>query len=634
MCGICGVVQAGGEPREVVSVDTLDRMTDVMTHRGPDDRGTFVDAGVALGVRRLSIVDVEGGHQPVFNESGDIVAIQNGELYNHVDLRAELARDGHRFETRCDTEVIPHVYERDGRRFPRGVWGKFGIAVWDGRRRSALLARDRLGVKPLYYAHIDDLLVFGSEMKSVLASGLVPTELDYEAIEAYLTLGFFPAPATPLAAVRKLMPGHTLTVEDGHVTEEPYWRYPAPEPDRTRGVDETAEGLLAELDEAVRRRLMSDVPLGMMLSGGLDSSLIAALMARRMSDPVKTFSVGFAEDGDESELGDARLVAERLGAEHHELELSMADLDVDLASVVWHLDEPLADLSALGFQALSELASRHVTVALCGQGGDELLGGYTKHRAAAVASAWNRFPAPARRLGTAIAMRGPARIRRAARTLAAGGTVERMLAMASRLDAPLRSELFSGALGELDGTAARTAVASRLNGLPDDPLPATLYVDAQLALVDDMLHYSDRASMAHSLEARVPFLDHHVVEYCARIPPEWKVHRLTTKWILKRAARGLVPDEIIHKRKVGFFAGSVSRWFRAQTDGAIGDYLLTGEPRTAEFLNRDAVAGLVAGHAAGSPDADSRILLAILMLEIWLAETLPRAVSRQAAVAA
>ena len=629
MCGICGVVQVGGEPREVISPDVLDRMTDVMTHRGPNDRGTFQADGIALGVRRLSIVDLAGGHQPVTNEDGRIVAVQNGELYNHVDVRAALARDGHRLETRCDTEIIPHVYERDGAEFARRLRGKFSIAVWDDVRRRAVLARDRLGVKPLYYARVGDLVVFASELKSVLASGLVPVDLDYDAIEAYLTLGFFPAPATPLALVRKLMPGHRLVVTDGTVREEAYWRFPLPDPDRTRGIDETAEGLLEQLDEAVRLRLMSDVPLGMMLSGGLDSSLVCALMARHMSEPVKTFSVGFVEDGDESELTDARLVAERLGAEHHELELSMGDLDLDLGSVLWHLDEPLADLSSLGFQALSELAAGHVTVALCGQGGDELLGGYAKHRAAAIASVWNRVPGPARRLGTAAALRGPARIRRAARTLAAGGTVERMIAMGSPLDDDLRGRLFHGALAEHDGAAARAAVASRLNGLPDDPLPATLYTDAQLALVDDMLHYSDRASMAHSLEVRVPILDHHVVEYCARIPAEWKVRRLTTKWILKRAARGLVPDEIIDKRKVGFFAGSVSRWFRAQGDGAIADYLLAPEPRTGEFLDRKTVAGLVRGHAAGSPDVDARLLLAILMLEIWLAETLPRAVAHE-----
>jgi asparagine synthase (glutamine-hydrolysing) len=627
MCGICGVVQVSGTVRPPVAQNVLDRMTDVMQHRGPNDRGTHLADGIALGVRRLSIVDVDGGHQPVANEDGAIWAVQNGELYNHDDVRAELRREGHAFASRCDTEILPHLYESVGVAVPERLRGKFGLAVWDGRRRRALLARDRLGVKPLYYARAGDLLIFGSELKSVLASGLVAGELDYEAIDTYLTFGFFPGPDTPLAGVKKLLPGHRLVVADERVTVEPYWSYPRPQPDRSRAVDDVEAGLIEELEESVRLRLMSDVPLGAMLSGGLDSSLVVALMARNMSEPVKTFSVGFAEDGDKNELADARLVASSLGTDHHELELSVADAAVDLEQLSWYLDEPLADLSALGFLALSELAARHVTVALSGQGADELFGGYAKHQAAAVAGAWQRVPAPARRIGTRVALRGPRRIRRAARTLAAEGTVERLLAMSGRLDPALRRRLLRGALAELDGNAAHRAVAVRLDGVPDDPLPATLYVDAQLALVDDMLHYFDRASMAHSLEVRVPFLDHRLVEYCATIPGPLKVRRTTTKYVLKRAARGLVPDSIIDKPKIGFFAASVDRWFAAQTRGVIADYLLAPSPRYAEFIDRGEVARLVAGHADGSDTSNGRLLLSLLMLEIWLSSYLPRALA-------
>ena len=625
MCGICGVVQVGGEPRTVVAPELLDHMTDLMEHRGPNDRGTYIAPGVALGVRRLSIVDVEGGHQPFSNEDETVWAVQNGELYNHVDVRRRLGREGHVFTSRCDTEVIPHLYERVGSAFPEQLRGKFSIAVWDGRRRRAVLARDRLGVKPLYYAQQGDLLVFASELKSLLASGLVEPELDYEGIDAFLTLGFFPAPHTPLAGASKLLPGHRLIVDGGGVQVEQYWAYPRPAVDGGRTISEYEDGLLAELEESVRLRLMSDVPLGAMLSGGIDSSIVVALMARNMSEPVKTFSVGFVEDGPLNELADARLVANAFGADHHELELSIHEHAVPLEELVWYVDEPLADLSTLGLLALSELASRHVTVALSGQGADELLGGYVKHRAAAIVGKWNGLPRPLRRASAAVGVHGPMRMRRAARTLAASDPVERLLAMSARVDAGLRRRLMRGRLAELDGCAAQRVVRARLDDLPDDPLPVTLFIDGQLALVDDMLHYFDRASMAHSLEIRVPFLDHRVVEYCAGIPGNLKVRGLKNKYLLKRLARGVIPDRIIDKRKVGFFAESIDGWFRAQTRGVVSDYLLAASPRYAEFLDRAAVADLVTRHVDGSNTSNGRLLLSVLMLEVWLASYLPRA---------
>ena len=625
MCGICGVIQLGGEPRHVVPGEVLDRMTDAMTHRGPNDRGTFVEPGVAFGVRRLSVVDVEGGHQPFSDESGRIWAMQNGELYNHGAIRDRLAAAGHSFRSRCDTEVIPHLYEACGDAFAEELRGKFGIAVWDGRRRRAVIARDRLGVKPMYYTRAGDLLVFASELKSLLASGLVGTALDYEAIDAYLTLGFFPEPMTPLAGVSKLPAGCRLIVEDGSFTVERYWEYPKPTP-LALPEEEYREQLLAGLEESVRLRLMSDVPLGAMLSGGLDSSLIVALMARNMSEPVKTFSVGFAEAGAGNELDDARHVADVFGTDHHELELSFADQTVDLGELVWHLDEPLADLSSLGFLALSELASSHVTVALAGQGADELLGGYRKHKAAALAGTWRHVPKPLQAVGIAAARRS-GRAERSVETLAARDHAERFLAMSGRMDVGLRGELARGPLAAVGGGSGRRAILAHAAGLPDDPLAATLYLDARLGLVDDMLHYFDRTSMAHSLEVRVPFLDHHLVELCARIPTNLKVRRLTTKYLLREAARGIVPDRAIDKRKVGFFSHAIDGWFRAQTKGLVGDYLLGPSPRYSEMLDQRGVERLVEQHGTGRTSENGRLLLAILMLEIWLAEYLPRAIS-------
>ncbi len=624
-----------GAPREVAPPEVLEAMTDAMVHRGPNDRGLEMAPGFALGVRRLSIVDIHNGHQPFTNEDGTVIAAQNGELYNHDETRAQLVAQGHSFRSRCDTEIIPHLYEQYGDAFPEHVHGKFSIAVVDTRRRRAVLARDRLGVKPLYYARRGGRLVFASELKSLLASGLVDGALDYAAISAYLTLGYFPAPLTPLAGVSKLPPGHRLVVERGDLRLERYWAYPAPQPDvngSRLSVDEYGEGLLEQLDRAVRLRLMGDVPIGAMLSGGLDSSLIVALMARAGGDPVRTFSIGFVEDGERNELADARRVARLFGTDHHEIELSMADQSVALEDLIWSLDEPVAELSSLGFLALSELAAQRVTVALSGQGADELLGGYRKHRAASLTAAWKQLPRPAQWLGETLASCTPLESSRALRTLRARDPVERQLAMSGLLGDGLRHRLLRGPLAAITGDPAREAVSTVLGGLGDDPLPTTLYLDAQLALVDNMLHYFDRTSMAHSLEVRVPFLDHHVVEYCARVPAGLKVRGLTSKYLLKRAARGLLPDSVIHKRKVGFFRGSAHGWLGAQMSSAAPDYLLRGDARFAEMLDRSTVDDLVSAHnqGKGSPN----LLLAILILEVWLSSFVPRALAQVPAGAA
>lgn len=626
MCGICGVFRVGGEgpvlPRHV-----LDRMTDSMTHRGPDDRGTIVYEGVALGVRRLSIVDVEGGHQPFPNEDASIWAAQNGELYNHAAIREELRADGHVFNSRCDTEVLPHLYERDGLAFPARLRGMFGLALWDARRRRGVVARDRLGIKPVYYATVGDLVIFGSELKSVLASGLVEPRLDPEALDLYLTFGFMPGPWTLLQGVRKLLPGHLLVVDPDGVRTERWWSFPRPEPEQGLDEAEWAERLLAELDTSVRMRLMADVPLGAMLSGGLDSSLIVALMARHATEPVKTFSIGFEEDGEGNELADARYVSSVYGTEHHEVQLSYARDSVDLAELVWHMDEPMAELSALGFYALSQLASRHVKVALSGQGADELVGGYTKHRAATLVAAWQRLPGPLAHAGNAVARRAPRRFARPARTLVSGDPAERLVAMSGRVDDAMRRTLYTGMLSSQHGTVANDAVAAIADGVDGDPLAETLFIDGQLALVDDMLHYFDRTSMAHSLEVRVPFLDHHVVELCARIPSDMKVRRLRTKVVLKRAARGVVPDRIIDKRKLGFLRAASSGWFRAQIPGAVSDYLLSSNPRCAEFLDRTTLERMINDQDRHGENPNIHLLLSILMLEIWLSTYVPRAVA-------
>ena len=423
--------------------------------------------------------------------------------------------------------------------------------------------------------------------------------------------------------MHKLLPGHRLIIDADGVRAEAYWRYPHPEPDRSLNEQEHTERLLELLEESVRLRLMSDVPLGAMLSGGLDSSLIVALMARNMSEPVKTFSIGFREAGEGNELADARLVANHFGTDHHELELSLHDQQIDLAQLAWHLDEPLADLSALGFLALSQLATQHVTVALSGQGADELLGGYPRHRNSWATDTWARLPRAAQRSLAAAARRGPARARRAVHVLGAPTPAARYVAQQSQLGEAVRGALVRGSLARLCQTPDKL-VGGRAEGLAPNGLGTVLSLDAQLGLVDDMLHYFDRASMAHSLEVRVPFLDHELVEHCATIPDELKVRRRETKYLLKRAAHGLVPDDVINKKKIGFFNTAVDDWFRSQVGGVVSDYLLAPSPKYAEFLDREEVQRLVLAHRDGSA-SQRNLLLAVLMLEVWLADFLPRA---------
>jgi asparagine synthase (glutamine-hydrolysing) len=577
---------------------------------------------MSLGARRLSIIDIAGGHQPLANERRDVWAAQNGEIYNHAALRDELWAQGHAFRSRCDTEVLPHLYERDGAGLCERLHGKFALAVWDSRERRGLLARDRLGVKPLYYAAVDDLVVFGSELKSVIASGLVSDDLDPEALAAYLMLGFVPGPMTPLKDVRKLMPGECLIVGGGRIRSERYWRYPAPDPDFTPSVDEWAERLASELDDAVRARMMSDVPVGALLSGGLDSSLIAALMTRHADRPVKTFSVGFAGVGKANELPAARRVAAHLGTEHHELELPLAaEFDV-IERLVWHMDEPVRDLSAYGLLALSELASREITVALSGQGADELFGGYRKHHVASLASTWHRVPTALRAPLAAVGRRGPGEIRRLAVALQSPDPVSRLLASSGLLRPDLRDGLFAGALAE-QADAARAAASRQLDGAAKaTPLAALLHLDAQLGLVDDMLHYFDRASMAHSLEVRVPFLDHRLVETCARMPDSVKVRLRRTKHVLRAAARGIVPDFVLNKPKLGFLESS-GGWLAADDAAIVEQTLLAPGARYAEILDRTVVERHVRDWRAGACDR-SEFLLALVMLEVWLSSYLPQ----------
>jgi asparagine synthase (glutamine-hydrolysing) len=601
--------------------DGLRAMTDAIRHRGPDDDGHLLEPGVALGVRRLSVIDLPGSSQPISNEDGTVTTVFNGEIYNYRELRRQLIARGHRLATEGDTETIVHLYEEYGDGFVEHLRGMFAIALWDAPRRRLVLARDRMGVKPLYLAETPRGLAFASEVKSLIAGGLVEPELDPMGAELFMAYGYVPGPATLFAGVRKLDPATVLVFEDGRIARERvYWRSADHAPDRTGASwEDDQRDLLGLLRTATEARMISDVPLGVMLSGGLDSSLITALMADAGSLPVQTFSIGFAEDGAANELDDARLVAERLGTDHHELVTSATEHAGLLDDVLWHLEEPVADLSPLGFQLLSELARRNVTVALSGQGADELLGGYLKHQVAALGAGLERMPAAVRAavgLAGRLAPAGstPARGLAAA---AADDPVDRMLAMSRVVQPHERPETFTREFlqpGAED--AIRQALARHVDGIPRSALGETLDLDSRLLLVDHMWLYFDKASMAESLEVRVPFADHDVVAFCQALPDSRRVWRLRRKELLKRAARGIVPDSIIDKKKRGFFRSALGAWMRVHRDELLRETLLDERTLARGQYRPEVVRELVAG-AGDHGMKHAQRLLCLVLLERW-----------------
>jgi asparagine synthase (glutamine-hydrolysing) len=597
----------------------LGAMTGAIVHRGPDEGGQLLQAGIALGARRLSIIDLPGSHQPLSNEDDSIWTIFNGEIYNFPALRERLARDGHRLVTRGDTETIVHLYEDHGLDFPRHLRGMFAIAVWDAPHRRLVLARDRMGVKPLYYAHTAVGLGFASEIKSLIAGGLIKPALDPIGAELFLAYGYVPGPRTLFEGVHKLDPATVLVWQDGRIVEERTYWTPWDDPRaRDETWDDDQRQLLALLRESVRSRMISDVPLGVMLSGGLDSSLITALMTEHSTEPVKTFSIGFVEDREANELGTAEQVAKRLGTDHQALLTSATEHPALLEEALWHLEEPVADLSFLGFLLLARLARQQVTVALCGQGADELFAGYTKHSVAAAAGKVGGLPAPAigllRRLG--IAMPEKSRLGRALRAVSARDAPERLLAMSRTVLAGERQRLLTPDFRVPDAEADIAGAIARL--VPPPPMTVlgqTLYLDTRLALPDLMFLYFDKMSMATSLEVRVPFADHDVVSFCTALPDDRRVWRLRRKELLRRVARGLIDDTIIDQRKRGFFRAAVGTWLGSHRDGVVRETLLDERTRLRGIFDQRELRRLIAG--SGGRGRNGEPLLACLLLELW-----------------
>ena len=624
MCGVCGIYSFAGDPD--IKRDLLIAMTDTLTHRGPDDSGYFVDARIGLGHRRLSIIDLAGGQQPIFNADRTKVIVFNGEIYNYRPLRQELASKGYLFQTHSDTEVILHLYEEEGEACVEKLRGMFAFAIWDQTQRSLFLARDRLGVKPLYYAIHEGRCLFGSEIKAIIADRTVPRELDLLALDLYFSLLYIPSPRTIYAHVSKLPPAHTLTVTPSGTRLRKYWEVHFDSSEfKQKSEQALAQELRALLREAVEIRLMSEVPLGAFLSGGIDSSTVVALMAGLMKEPVSTSSVGFRED-QFNELPYARMVAERYRTNHHEYVVDPQVTEV-IEKLSWFYDEPFADASAVPTYYVSKMAREHVTVALSGDGGDENFGGYRRYFYDHLENAVRgHLPGWLRRsvVGNLARIYPKAdwlpQIFRA-KTLLTNlslSPVEGYFNTMSTFSRNMKEELYSGDYrasinGGLGGAAFFEDYFRQAQA--PDPLSAIQYVDMKTYLVDDILTKVDRASMANSLEVRNPFLDHKLVEFAAKIPWHLKLHGRQGKYILKQAARPLVPDDILFRRKMGFRL-PVGEWLRGQLSEFVQDHLEDLCRRNKALLDTTYVRRLLRDHRLGVHDRSSH-LWALLMFQLW-----------------
>jgi asparagine synthase (glutamine-hydrolysing) len=631
MCGICGVFHFDNAP---IEAQALELMVQVIHHRGPDDAGTWQSGPVGLGNTRLAIIDLSAaGHQPLANETNDVWIAFNGEIYNFPALRTEVEAHGHVYRSRTDTETIVHLFEEHGIDCLQMLRGMFALALWDSRKRELWLARDRIGKKPLYYYQDDRRLVFGSEIKCLLAYPGVPRQLNRQAVPLYLAYGYVPAPDTIFSGIRMLRPGCWLKVSDGQVEERSYWEVPLPHPEQKDSHDaeqEWSEALLAQLREAVRLRLISDVPLGAFLSGGLDSSAVVALMAEAAHGPVKTFAMGFAGEPSYDETEYAQMVAKHLGSDHHEFIVEPDVVDL-LPKLVWHLDQPFGDSSAIPTYLVSKLAREHVTVALTGDGGDELLAGYERFQAARLANRYRALPGFAHRAVTAIAQRWP-------QGTGYRDLGRRTLRFVSRARLPL-PEQYLGWVGVMSPEIVEELVSPNLAGFANpqdlhehfasyfrlngnDPVPALLDVNFRSYLPDDLLIKADRMSMAASLEARSPFLDHVLIEFAATMPVDLKLRNGVTKYILKKAFEGKLPNEIIYRKKHGFGV-PVGKWFRTTLKQTLTDTLLSTRAQQRGLLNPVTVKKFVSEHLSGCRD-HGQALWPLLMLEIWAQEFLDK----------
>ncbi len=614
MCGIAGYINTDKD--QPVQSQVVEQMCAVIHHRGPDEWGLWCNGSVGIGMKRLQIIDLSGGHQPMANTDGSVQIVFNGEIYNHLDLRADLEQRGYRFRTSSDTEAILHLYEEYGEDCVQQLRGMFAFAIWDTRHNCLFMARDRLGKKPLHYLHDQNKLVFGSEIKSLLQHPDITAEVNQPAIVPYLGCGYVPDPETMFKGIYKLPPAHALTWQQGKITVKRYWDI-SYQPDYRKSEQQWLEETEAQLDEAVRIRLMSDVPLGAFLSGGIDSSLVVALMARQMASPVKTFSIGFDEKK-YNELPYARLVAQKYGTDHHE-EIVRPDAEEVIPYLIRMFDEPFADSSAIPTYYVSRLARRHVTVVLSGDGGDETFGGYDRYLDSQLSNKTDLLPHLLRQglFGLPVwllpeSFPGINRLR----YLAANQDERYLMEMTKGLSAA-HANVFSPELiqaaGGSDPAEPLRQILRRVSAL--DPITRRQYLDCLTYLPGDIMTKVDRATMFVSLEARAPILDHKFVEFSATVPVEYKVRGRTGKYLLKQLAEKLLPKELIYRPKMGF-AMPVAQWINAEWQEMSQDLVLGTLARKRGNFNPAYLDRIMTEHRQGRRD-HSYLIWTLMVLEMW-----------------
>jgi asparagine synthase (glutamine-hydrolysing) len=615
MCGICGVYNA--RSKEPVPQALIERMAGVISHRGPDDSGVHLDGPVGLGIVRLSIIDLSSGHQPISNETGDIWVVFNGEIWNYKALRQELTEKGHHFCTNSDTETIVHAYEEYGLACFAHLHGMFGFAIWDSSRKRLLMARDRIGKKPLYYTSVDGNLIFASEIKSLLYHPKVKREADVQALADYLSVRYVPAPATLFANIYKVRPGHWLLCENDIIREGCYWDYTFSKTEH-RPEEEYIQGIRQHIYRAVEERMIADVPVGTILSGGVDSSIVTGVMSKLTNHPVKTFSVGFDHPA-YSELPYAKLVADHFGTDHYELVVKSSDLTKYWPLLTWHRDEPVSEPSDLGVYLISKLARQHVKVVLSGEGGDELFAGYPKYVVDWLAGYYHLLPALVRdQVITRLLDRLPYRMRKlktAARNLSQP-TPGRWMNWFGIFNGKLRDDLLSDSTkSRIDSDASRAFRLLLAKNPQRDDLSSMLYLDTKIWLPDNLLMKGDKMTMAASLEARMPLLDYKLIEYAASIPSGIKIKGLKAKYLLKRAFADFLPETILTRKKMGFNV-PIDVWFHGAQRDLISQLLFSERARTRGFLNNAFVAKLLDDHLAGRTNYGNQLFI-LASLELW-----------------
>lgn len=616
MCGIAGIVNVMGK-----SVDRLclEEMTRSMQHRGPDDQGIFIHENIGLGHRRLSIIDLNSGHQPLFNEDGTIAVVYNGEIYNYKELRIDLVQRGHVFKTNCDTEVIVHAYEEWGIECPKKFRGMFAFAIYDKKKGEVILCRDRIGIKPLYYAIDNGQLLFASEIKAILIALDGKPGVNLSRVDFYISLGYVPGEETLFSGIRKLQPGHIMTWQNGMADTKRYWDLAQVQP-LNISFNDALEHFEEMLIDCVKMRMMSDVPLGAFLSGGLDSSAIVSCMSRLSSAPVKTFTVGYQDDPISSEFAYARKVASHCHTEHHEFNLTAEDFFDSLGLLLEHTEEPIVESAAVALYRVSKLARDHAIVLLSGEGGDEVLAGYPLHR----------LTQSINRLNTLLTY-SPSYIRKALQSLLASGSEKRMKywdwintplreryqSISNDVTESIKRDMYSHSMSEFVGNRVQMHYIDLFDRMPSghSDLSRMAYADINSWLPDDLLLKADKMTMATSVELRVPLLDYKLMEFCVALPDKYRLHAGQGKYLLKKVMEKWLPHDIIYRRKRGFPV-PIAKWFRTHLRNKTRDVLLDPRSISRNYFKQSYIEKVLNKHASGHEDLSRRIF-SLLTLELW-----------------